>query len=290
MAEVQLADLAVVELRRLAGQHGITGASRMRRGELEKLLATALGVAAPEPAPLVSPLAGLTVLQLRRQALDSGVRGAARMNKEQLLALLGPVLSSHSLSSAPAAEAPLPAEDPAFGYPESYGVDRVVLLVRDPEWLYSYWDVSGETWALLIQRGVTNPGNQWVRTLRVWDITDPTCSQHLVDIDLDDLSREWYFRAPVQNRVLAVEYGYRSPAGEFLVVARSNTVQVPRQTPSNLIDERYATLADTAYQLSLAGGDPTRPLGSADVDQRLADFLEEGLSSALFLGPRAAAG
>src|SRR3990167_1561308 len=30
--------------------------------------------------------------------------------------------------------------------PFSYGETKLVLMVRDPYWAYSYWDFSGETW------------------------------------------------------------------------------------------------------------------------------------------------
>ena len=36
-------------------------------------------------------------------------------------------------------------EEERFLFPESYGVNRVRLLVRDPEWVFAYWDVSPET-------------------------------------------------------------------------------------------------------------------------------------------------
>ena len=33
-------------------------------------------------------------------------------------------------------------EEERFIFPETYGVNRVRLLVRDPEWIFAYWDVS----------------------------------------------------------------------------------------------------------------------------------------------------
>ena len=33
-------------------------------------------------------------------------------------------------------------EEDRFLFPETYGVNRVRLLVRDPEWIFAYWDVS----------------------------------------------------------------------------------------------------------------------------------------------------
>ena len=33
-------------------------------------------------------------------------------------------------------------EEDRFLFPETYGVNRVRLLVRDPEWIFAYWDVD----------------------------------------------------------------------------------------------------------------------------------------------------
>ena len=36
-------------------------------------------------------------------------------------------------------------EEDRFLFPETYGVNRVRLLVRDPEWIFAYWDVNPST-------------------------------------------------------------------------------------------------------------------------------------------------
>ena len=33
-------------------------------------------------------------------------------------------------------------EEERFLFPESYGENRVRLLVKDPEWLFAHWDVD----------------------------------------------------------------------------------------------------------------------------------------------------
>ncbi|MBC7343802.1 MAG: DUF4912 domain-containing protein, partial [Clostridia bacterium] len=39
------------------------------------------------------------------------------------------------LPAAPAAEA-------EYRLPNSYGQDEIVLMVKDPHWLYAYWDLA----------------------------------------------------------------------------------------------------------------------------------------------------
>ena len=292
MTRVELDDMTVAQLRKMAGGQGVVGASRMRKEDLVDLIAQALGLPGPSAVePLRLDLEERTVMQLRREALDRGVRGAARMNKETLVELLLPLLDGQQSATSGAAQEPAPVAvapvEPGYVFPESYGVDRVVLLTRDPDWLYAYWDISGDTWASLIQRGVTHPGKGWTRVLRLYDVTAAGNGQEprlLGDLELDEAAREHYFKAPAADRYYLVEFGYRAANGEFLLIARSNLVQVPRKQPSDVVDERWGTLYEDAFRLSLAGSDPRRAaLGSADLTRTLEGFLAEGLSSSMFL-------
>ena len=66
--------------------------------------------------------------------------------------------------------APRVFEEERFLFPETYGVDRVRLLVKDPEWLFAYWDVSPQAVSSL-RRELGERGLALTRlTLR---ITDP---------------------------------------------------------------------------------------------------------------------
>ncbi len=294
MTRTELERTAVVELRRLAGEHGVVGASRLRKDALVAKLAAAMNLPSDGESAAPAGLAGSTVHQLRRLAIDHGVRGAARMNKDDLLAQLNPLLAGHDTASSapvPVAEAPRPAE-PIHKLPDSYGLDRVVLLVRDPDWLYAYWDISGDTWAALIQRGVTHPGKGWQRILRIHDVTgviDGEGGTWVTDLEVGDVAREWYFRTPDPERAYVVEFGYRSPDGQWLLVARSNAVHVPRRQPSAQMDERWGTLYHEAYRLSLAGSDFSRQMGASEVTRRLQALLHEGVSSGHFGVPVSAA-
>lgn len=293
MTRAELNNLTVAELRREGRQRGVVGASRMRKEDLVAALAELLGLEPEHRDPHRASYEGRTVMALRREALDQGVRGAARMDKATLVELLSqrnapelPAADSSAVAEAPTARPAGPA-DLAFRFPDSYGVDRVVLLVRDPEWLYSYWDISGDTWASLIQRGITHPGKGWKRALRLHDYTgtlgnSSPADSHVADIVVDDQAREWYFKAPLPDRVYVVEFGYLGPDGEFIVIARSNSVQVPRKQPSNIVDEQWGSLYDEAFRLSLAGADPTRVQGSVEAARRLEAMLEEGISSGHF--------
>jgi len=123
------------------------------------------------------------------------------------------------------------AAEPTRAELATAGMDHVVLLIRDPNWLYVYWDITDWGWAKLCQHGITDPANGWRRVLRVRDLP---LRLHGVPVDggreieLCDLAREWYLPAPPGHRSVSADLGYRSPDGEFLVVARSRAVDVRR--------------------------------------------------------------
>jgi hypothetical protein len=119
-------------------------------------------------------------------------------------------------------------EEERFLFPETYGVNRIRLLVRDPEWIFAYWDVSpasvkdlgkslGER-ALALSR----------LTLRVLDPVGGGSS----DILLPPGARWWYVRTDNTRRTYRAELGVTLPSGEFRRLAESNTVVTPRVGPS----------------------------------------------------------
>jgi hypothetical protein len=119
-------------------------------------------------------------------------------------------------------------EEERFLFPESYGVNRVRLLVRDPEWIFAYWDVSPETMKGLA-RSLGERSLALSRlTLRVLD----PVSGGMSDILLPPGARWWYIRTDAARRTYRAEIGITLPSGEFRQLAESNAVVTPRVGPS----------------------------------------------------------
>jgi hypothetical protein len=119
-------------------------------------------------------------------------------------------------------------EEERFLFPETYGVNRVRLLVRDPEWIFAYWDVSPSALKDL-ERSLGERGLALSRlTLRVQDPVSGGSS----DILLPPGARWWYIRTDSARRSYCAELGVTLPSGEFRRLAGSNTVVTPRVGPS----------------------------------------------------------
>lgn len=125
--------------------------------------------------------------------------------------------------------------------PEGYGESRIVLMPRDPQWGYTYWDAPHEHKEELRQQG----GQRFA--LRLYDVTDVDldhASAHsLQQFDCDELARDWYVPIPVSDRDYLAEIGYLTGDGRWLLLARSNPVRIPPIYPSDWFEDQFITVA-----------------------------------------------
>ncbi|EHC08495.1 DUF4912 domain-containing protein [Fischerella thermalis] len=207
------------------------------------------------------PLEEMTLRQLRKVASVYGVSRYSRMRKSQLLAAIqeierSKVSPSQSFSleaqeTVEAAKFELGQEDRTGGtlvdvdegigdLPDGYGESRIVLMPRDPQWAYAYWDVPNEHKEELRRQG----GQQLA--LRIYDVTDINLeyqSPHSIqEYPCDELAREWYLPVPVSDRDYVIDIGYRCADGRWLVLARSAPVHVPPVYPSDWIEDVFITV------------------------------------------------
>lgn len=222
-----------------------------------------------------TPLEEMTLRQLRRVASRYGISRYSRMRKEQLLEAIQ-AIEQQSAPTAPTAPMssigaetvltdPLEVQEQveatkfevgvaASGYnpslasvdqglsdlPGGYGESRIVLLPRDPQWAFTYWDVPNEHKAELRSQG----GQQIA--LRLCDATDIDLNYqapHSVqEYPCDELAREWHLPIPVSDRDYVIEIGYRTYDGRWLMLARSAQVRIPPTYPSDWIEDYFVTV------------------------------------------------
>ncbi len=131
-------------------------------------------------------------------------------------------------------------EDQEKSLPGGYGDKRIVLMPRDSQWAYAYWDIASEYKQELLRQGGQ------ILILRLYDVTK-------IDINLqvphsvqeypcDELAREWYLPIPVSNRDYIVEIGYRTFEGNWLILARSVPVRIPPVYPSQWVEDVFVTV------------------------------------------------
>jgi uncharacterized protein len=220
-----------------------------------------------------TPLEEMTLRQLRRVASAYGVSRYSRMRKSQLLEEIlkiehsqsasPQVVNNNSLPNNPLQseasltveagkfelDAPIPsntmedlatADDNLGEIPGGYAESKIVLLPRDPQWAYAYWDITAEHKQELRAQG----GQQLA--LRLYDVTDinmGTQSPHSIqEYPLDEMAREWYLSIPVSDREYLLDIGFRCADGRWLVLARSAEVRIPPVYPSDWVEDHFLTI------------------------------------------------
>lgn len=211
------------------------------------------------------PLDEMTLRQLRKVAAELEISRYSRMRKSQLVADIQSILSAQgvdstsdssnsetqeiveaskfNLGSEETAEnlESLAAIDKSIGdLPTGYGESRIVLLPRDPQWAYVYWDVPNSQKEDLRKQG----GQQLA--LRLYDATDVNLDyqtpNNLQEYNSDELAREWYLPIPISDRDYVAELGYRCADGRWLVLTRSKVVHVPPVFPSEWVEDNFITV------------------------------------------------
>ena len=258
----------------LARRTGITGVNRLRKAELIARLMQILPTPSSDPLTTPDDLSTQTHRSLLEFAKQSGLTGVGRLRKIDLIARLATATSGQPSASAsvaphtvvePEPEAlvtaqpgeqvqldsaehaffPAPVSIPppsASALPSGYNDNRLVLLARDPHWLYAYWDFSAEE----ISGTLTQLGAQEVRPiLRVFDVTyidfNGTNAWNHWDIELTPFATNWYIPVPRPDATYCAEVGYQSPDGRFAALGRSNVTTTPRDGTSPDATLRWAT-------------------------------------------------
>jgi hypothetical protein len=269
-----------------ARKKGISGYQAMSKRQLVKALAgqqrrAKAAVASHRPKTIAARVNGTKAHQARRaKVVRAQPQRAAARNTNGTPSAEEQVERSKYDVGVPTKD--LSARVPK-DLPTGYGKDRIVVMVRDPYWLHSYWELTRHA----VQRAEAALGQEWHGAkpiLRLLDVSshDITSSAETVvrDIDIHGGCNNWYIDVANPPRSYRVDIGYLSPRGRFYVLARSNVVTTPRAGVSDVIDENWADIdakkADRIYAMS-GGFDPTA--SSLELKQLFEERLRRPLGS-----------
>jgi uncharacterized protein len=167
--------------------------------------------------------------------------------------------------------------------PSAYGDTRIVLMARDPYWIFAYWEVA-DARRMDIEREAGSGWEGLRKVLRVYDVTDiefnGANAHKYFDIDITSEAGNWYIRVGEANRSWCVDLGVITSDGKFIMIARSNVVATPRDTASDVIDEEWMSIDEDFLKLyGLWGGFGGASQGKAQIRKILKERLEKELSS-----------
>lgn len=162
------------------------------------------------------------------------------------------VVEESKFFTGPAAVSTEAKERQNYELPAGYGDNRIVVQVRDPYWMHSYWEIS-EDKMNSVRRDLGALLNNAKRILRVYDITnvlfDGSNSNKYFDIDINDYANSWYINPQEAGRNFCVDIGYLLADGRFIMLARSNCISMPVDGPSTITDEEWMIVEEDFNRL-----------------------------------------
>jgi len=135
-----------------------------------------------------------------------------------------------------------------FELPQGYGDNRITIMVRDPYWIYAYWELNGKRIGE-IRGELSEKFEQSRLILRIYD----TGNWNFFDIGVSSGAQNWYINVGRPNTSFCVDIGFLTPDGTFIAAARSNIVMTPRDRMSDVIDEEWM-IPDWERMYGLSGG------------------------------------
>lgn len=165
---------------------------------------------------------------------------------------------------APPPPAEIPAPSPPPELPRRYGEDRLVLLARDPYWLFAYWELSATKQEKFEEIYGSGSWKASRPILRLYDVTGIEDFQgynahYFVDIPINDEADNWYIEVGKPNRTFCVDLGRILPSGTFVPLLRSNPAHTPRASLSECLDEEWLWLEEiyrSLYKYQFGLGSP----------------------------------
>ena len=114
-----------------------------------------------------------------------------------------------------------------FTFPEQYNLTRIMLMLRDPEWAFTYWDISNDDRTTALQQ--TNFEHFSIVLKEVCEDSDNASlieDPIEMDIPVQISDNNWYLNLPRRNSSYLVELvaHYRPLSEELSSADRSDTI------------------------------------------------------------------
>lgn len=143
--------------------------------------------------------------------------------------------------------------------PREYGVTRLVLMPRDSEWTFAYWEVAPDTWKEVERRFGPSARASGRAVLRV------ISGGPVVDLPVRLDARNQYFRRPEEGWNVRAELGLLLPDGRFALLAASPEVRLPEGQVSDVQEERWRVLKGEWERIFVLSGGARLGEGSLDL-------------------------
>ena len=126
--------------------------------------------------------------------------------------------------------------------PTQYGRDMLTVLVRDPRWIFCYWEIIGGT----VENFKKQLGDEFEKAkfvLRAYDVSGVNFTgsnaNRFFDVSVNRYANNWYIETGAPGSSWCVDLGLLLPDGRFITILRSNIVHTPPEGASEITDEEW---------------------------------------------------
>jgi len=169
-------------------------------------------------------------------------------------------------STAPASE--------SGSLPAGYGTTEAVLLPRDPNWMFIYWEITENSRKEVCRVHGTDIFQKGRHVIRVHQASTTGGSGKYFDVPIVHDAKNWYINVQESGGAYYCEVGLALPDGAFISLVKTNTVNLPAGHVSDITDEKWmAVTADFDKLLQLSGVEYIGK-GSGEVAKSLAQRWE----------------
>lgn len=248
-----------------------------------KTKAAAKKTAAKKTAPTRKPTAKKAAAK-RKTARRKAAAPAAREKR-----LARPTIRDEAVASKfylGAEEQAMPSVEGAR-LPDGYGRTGIVAMVRDPYWLFTYWEIAPAD-VDAARKALGKDAGDGRMILRVFD-RGPGPTTHN-DVELSGGASNWYLNVE-PGRHYRIAIGLLGPDGRFEEIAITGDIATPRAGVSEESDERWMVPDEEFRRIVAASGGydaATRPGASGEmrekIERRLLEQMGSGAVSSLGSG------
>jgi hypothetical protein len=136
----------------------------------------------------------------------------------------------------------------SYQLPPNYNGTRITLMVKDPFWIYAYWEISVLSLEELKSRLSEDERNNAQLVVRLYDVTlrdfNGYNANSFFDIEVGYEANNWYINLWTDYISYIAEIGLRIHGGKFFPLARSNQVHTPRMSYSPRTEAVWMKVTD----------------------------------------------
>lgn len=131
-----------------------------------------------------------------------------------------------------------PGDEDEYPIPDRYNETRIVVMLRDPAWAFSYWDIHDN-----VRDEYMNDDVPSGVLLRVCEVEEGGTTIDSFDIPVKATDSRWYINLPRQGTSYRIELVIRRGTRDK-TLSVSNTISVPRGGLADQSEDRPLDAAD----------------------------------------------